>query len=550
MTVPRSIVRNDSGIANGCDDFSGQAMSIDFAALAKRRDEQAALFEFTDKLYRAIHPQDVYEAALTAITCALGCARASILLADDTGVMRFVAARGLSDAYRKAVEGHSPWKVGDRDAEAIFVTDIDQTNEPESLKTVVKGEGIRALAFIPLLVRGAVVGKFMAYHAEAHEFTPDEIRVALTIARQLGFSIERQQAEEARKEAERLQQLLISELNHRVKNTLATVGAIATQTVRAANSPGEFASSFMARLQSLGQTHTLLTDNNWQGAEVLTLVRDQLLLGGLEDDRISYVGPLVRLNPQTSLHLALVLHELGTNARKYGALSVPRGELTLRWALRSDDKLEFEWKERNGPPVVQPSKKGFGSKLIEQSVTSRGGAAAIRYEPDGLVCEIIFAIGEPGRPSATPRSREPQRLATGSTRRMSEGTKVLVVEDEPLVALDITSILTEAGYQVIGPAADLIEAISLIEKADFDVALLDANLDGQGVEELALALGRADVPFAFLTGYSRDGLPAEFEQTPMMQKPFLPDQLLTLVGSLGRNGLVLDPSRDRPDGPI
>ena len=169
---------------------------------ARRANEQAALYHFTDRLYRAESLTDVYDAALDAILDALRCNRASILLFDDAGVMRFVAWRGLSQGYRKAVDGHSPWKPGDRDPNPIFLNDIDAAGEPESLKATIKAEGIRALAFIPLTASGIVIGKFMTYYEAPHIFIDDEIDLALVIARQLGFSIERNRAEEARQIAE------------------------------------------------------------------------------------------------------------------------------------------------------------------------------------------------------------------------------------------------------------------------------------------------------------------------------------------------------------
>ncbi len=133
-----------------------------------------------------------------------------------------------------------------------------------------------------------------------------------------------------RKQAEQLQQLLLNELNHRVKNTLATVQAIAQQTVRSAKSPGDFAAGFTARLQALSKAHNLLTQRAWQGADLLSLIREQLL-----DERVSYAGPSVVLEPQVALHLSMVLHELGTNARKYGSLSVPCGRVSLKWSVQA-----------------------------------------------------------------------------------------------------------------------------------------------------------------------------------------------------------------------
>ena len=127
------------------------------AAVAKRAEEQAALYQFTDKLYRAASLDDIYDAAFHAIARALRCYRASILLFDESGVMCFVAWRGLSAAYRKAVEGHTPWKPGATDPQPICIEDIDAADLPQPLKDVVTAEGIHALAFIPLVARGTVV---------------------------------------------------------------------------------------------------------------------------------------------------------------------------------------------------------------------------------------------------------------------------------------------------------------------------------------------------------------------------------------------------------
>jgi PAS domain S-box-containing protein len=169
---------------------------------SSRFDELAALYRLTDRLYRAQTMAQVYEAALDAISDALGCERASILLFDEEGVMRFVAWRGLSEGYRAAVEGHSPWKPGDCNAEPIFVEDIARAAEPDWIKRTISDEGITALAFIPLVAQGGVIGKFMTYYGEPHGFTPHHTELAVTIARQVGFSIERTRAERARRDAE------------------------------------------------------------------------------------------------------------------------------------------------------------------------------------------------------------------------------------------------------------------------------------------------------------------------------------------------------------
>ena len=159
-------------------------------------------------MFRASSLDDVCDAALNAIRLALGCERASILLFDGSDLMRFVAWRGLSDDYRGAVEGHSPWTRDVKEPQPICISDVETADLAEDLKATVTAEGIGALAFIPLVVNGELVGKFMTYYEAPHTFTDAEIDLAVTIARQLGFSLERVRAEEARQRGEQASRLL------------------------------------------------------------------------------------------------------------------------------------------------------------------------------------------------------------------------------------------------------------------------------------------------------------------------------------------------------
>lgn len=172
-----------------------------------------------------------------------------------------------------------------------------------------------------------------------------------------------------RKQAEATRHLLLSELNHRVKNTLAVVQAIVQQTLSSTNDPGDFATRFSGRLQSLARVHSLLTEATWQGADLRALIRDQLLHGSVDDTRLTAWGPTVLLTPQMTLHLALMLHELGTNSTRHGALSAAGGWVTVNWSVK-DDTLHLRWQERGGPAVTAPIVHGFGTRLIEQSAKS------------------------------------------------------------------------------------------------------------------------------------------------------------------------------------
>ena len=174
------------------------------AALARKVTEQTTLYALTDRLQRSSSRVEMYEAALDAIGLALGCDRASILLFDTAGVMRFVAWRGLSGPYRTAVEGHSPWPADAQDPQPVCVEDVSRAGLRDELRGTVTAEGIAALSFIPLVSGGRLMGKFMTYYAGPHSFTEDETAVAVLIARQLAFNLGRIDAEEAvlAKEAE------------------------------------------------------------------------------------------------------------------------------------------------------------------------------------------------------------------------------------------------------------------------------------------------------------------------------------------------------------
>ena len=181
-----------------------------------------ALYRFTDRLFRARSRRDACDAALDAIREALSCERASILLFDDSGCMRFIAWRGLSDAYRRAVDGHSPWTKDTKEPLPICMEDIDNADLDDALKATIKAEGISALAFVPLFAKGGLIGKFMTYWDAPHTFTDAEIDLAVTIARQLGFSLERMRAGEALLEAQGqlMLELAATEQLHKISSQL------------------------------------------------------------------------------------------------------------------------------------------------------------------------------------------------------------------------------------------------------------------------------------------------------------------------------------------
>ena len=194
-----------------------------------------------------------------------------------------------------------------------------------------------------------------------------------------------------RKRAEQYQHLLINELNHRVKNTLAVVQGIAHQTLRNGNAPPSVQVALEGRLAALSAAHNVLTRESWTSASMAEIVTDALAPFS-RDGRCSIAGPEVRLNPKTAVSLALAVHELATNASKYGALSNEEGRIVVEWTAHSE-RLKFHWREEGGPEVLPPSTRGFGSRMIERGFAAElGGSATLSFDPAGLRCFVDAPI--------------------------------------------------------------------------------------------------------------------------------------------------------------
>ncbi|HEY0012994.1 MAG TPA: HWE histidine kinase domain-containing protein [Allosphingosinicella sp.] len=197
-----------------------------------------------------------------------------------------------------------------------------------------------------------------------------------------------------RRRAEERQRLLVNELNHRVKNTLALVQGLALQSFKSGRDMVEAREAFQQRLAALAAAHDLLTRESWEGATLSELMRDALCLYDGGEERISWSGPPARLNPKAAVSLVMALHELCTNAAKYGALSVPEGRVSVAWSVEGD-RLHLEWRERGGPRVQVPERRGFGFRMIERALAADvAGGATLDFQPEGLVCRIDATLDQ------------------------------------------------------------------------------------------------------------------------------------------------------------
>jgi CheY-like chemotaxis protein len=235
-----------------------------------------------------------------------------------------------------------------------------------------------------------------------------------------------------------------------------------------------------------------------------------------------------------ALSVALMLHELGTNSTKYGALSGASGTVTVNW--RTDDVLHLQWTERGGPGVATPSKRGFGTTLIQQSAKAQGGSAQMLCEAEGISWQIALPLPRDG---VIPDQHFVHFTGSEEGRELSgspalAGRRFLVVEDEPILGLDVVAALENAKAAVEGPIGTIEKALEIIERSPLDGALLDANLNGRRTDEIALSLTRRGVPFAFVTGYDREALPEAFRGAALLKKPFNHEQLTDIAAALCR----------------
>ncbi len=333
----------------------------------------------------------------------------------------------------------------------------------------------------------------------------------------------------ARKAAEARREMLVAELDHRVKNVLASVQSMALQSARRAPSLDGFLKTFSGRLKAMASAHTLLTATRWRGAEVRHIVNAEL--GGLAPSQTRWDGPDMSLTPRATNALALALHELATNALKFGALSTESGRVDVRWSRNAAGGVDLDWIETGGPPTSLPSRQGFGSVLL-QNVTGRelDGEVRLEFRPTGVWAKIssgdgalVQAGSEAPEAHVTATPPAPASPADRATRPMPAaglaGLRILIVEDSLLLAMELENSLSDAGGVIVGQAASVEEAMGLIG-SNVEAAVLDVDLNGTSVEPVARALLSLGIPFVFATGYGDNDMAPQGFDAPIIRKPY------------------------------
>jgi len=326
------------------------------------------------------------------------------------------------------------------------------------------------------------------------------------------------------------QELLAREVDHRARNALAVIQSIVTMMPA---TPGDaFARTIEGRIRAMARAHTLMSQSRWEGADMRSLVNEELEPYAT-GDRVKVRGEAVAIKPQVAQNFALAIHELATNAAKYGALSVPEGRLEVSWRLNGNE-MSLDWVERGGPASAPPKRKGFGSKVIDASVRHQlGGSLECDWADTGLRCAIRVPSTNFAPPLAASSRSAPDRDEGGAepaaAADLMQGRRVLLVEDEPLVAMMMKQMVSDMGGEVVGPFGTVQEAMSHAHEA-VDVAVLDVNVGGELIYPLADQLAQRNTPMIFLTGYDARSIDRRFASAGVLTKPIDRIELVKLLG--------------------
>lgn len=325
------------------------------------------------------------------------------------------------------------------------------------------------------------------------------------------------------------QATLLAELQHRVRNILAIIHSIAVRTGHGAQTVEAYTELMVGRLMALARTQALLTRSANAGVEVGLLIRDEIEAQAEQPDQYAIEGAVVVVPPKAAEVLTLAIHELTTNALKYGALSEPEGRLSVAWTPFQRDGapwLGIDWTEKRTTPLAaqtESRRRGFGTELIERRVPHElRGSGKLTFGPLGVQCRLEFPLV--GGASILSTDAPSLARVPGGTIDMAgeadlAGRRVLVVEDDFLLASDAEQALKAVGAQVVGPFSTLRPARAALDAAALDAAVIDINLGDDSTLELARALQVRGVPFVFVTGYDDAVIPAEFDRVERLQKP-------------------------------
>lgn len=326
------------------------------------------------------------------------------------------------------------------------------------------------------------------------------------------------------------QELLAREVDHRARNALAVIQSIVSMMPP---TPGPVMGRIIeGRIRAMARAHTLLSQARWEGADLSRLVNEELepFRAG---DRVNVHGAAAAIKPSVAQNFALAIHELATNAAKYGALSAPDGKLDVCWTLGKEAMI-LEWTETGGPVSSPPRTSGFGSKVIDASIKRQlNGDIERSWLRDGLRCVLRVPAEHFSPPAAQPGHRSIAPVEDGPAASLSsiKGRRILLVEDEPLVAMMMTQMICDLGGEVVGPFSTVNEALG-VALEPVEAAVLDVNVAGELVYPLAERLATHRTPMIFLTGYDANSVDRRFAGSAILTKPIDESELAAVLTGL------------------
>jgi light-regulated signal transduction histidine kinase (bacteriophytochrome)/CheY-like chemotaxis protein len=347
-------------------------------------------------------------------------------------------------------------------------------------------------------------------------------------------------ANSEREQAGRQQDMLIAELNHRVRNILNLIRGLVSQSKEGAGTIDEFAEIVGSRIHALARAHDQVTRVDWSPSSLYDLIRTETAAYASDSlDRVVIEGPDALIAPGAFTTLALVIHELMTNSGKYGALSDSRGLVQVTLSRGDDGSLEIDWREQGGPPVTAPTRRGFGSTIIERTIPHElAGSASVIYPVEGLhalflvPADHISGFETPGAPVRETHVEPPEPAEF--TAQLAGGV-AMIVEDNVIIAMEAEDVLRGFGFTDCRIAGSVETAMDLLAAAEVSFAMLDVNLGKDTSEPVASALQERGIPFIFASGYGERSLQSgAFRSVPVVTKPYGERDVRAAIGRMVR----------------
>ena len=374
-------------------------------------------------------------------------------------------------------------------------------------------------------------------------WTADEISAAETLRITLLEVVLRlaDAANAEREQANKQQDMLIAELNHRVRNILNLIRGLVSQSKEGAETIDQFADIIGSRIHALARAHDQVTQTDWSPSSLYNLIRTETDAYASDSaDRVTIEGPDAMIQPAAFTTLALVVHEMMTNSCKYGALSDSRGRVAITISKGDDQGLEIDWREKDGPPVSPPTRRGFGSTIIERTIPHElGGSVEVDYVATGLRATFLIprdhiAAYDTPMPSAIEAHAAIENVRENSPELFS--ACAMIVEDNVIIAMEAEDVLRDLGFKDCQIVGSVRAARALLDDAEISFAMLDVNLGIETSEEIAELLEQRGIRFIFASGYGdRSFTTSRFQGVPVITKPYSERDIRAAINRIKRD---------------